>query len=102
MNELIKSMLPVGAGFAPNYRTGVIIYLLTGAIDGFAIAFHIALLKVGGKSVQVLIVRQNGLTAGAKKLVYQIPNKAMVTGIFWWKGWVLKCSSMWLAPSSNC
>src|ERR1044072_9310479 len=58
--QLVKGMLAIGAWFAPNNRTGIVPYGFTPAVNAFTIAFHVALLKIGGKAMHVLIVRQNG------------------------------------------
>ena len=41
------------------------------------------------------------MVCAAKKLTYQIPNSASVTGIFFSMGSFLKCSSIAKAPSNN-
>jgi uncharacterized protein YmfQ (DUF2313 family) len=56
MDQLIKGMLAICARFSPNDRSCLIIDRITFAVNGLSIAFHIALLKVSGKSVKVLIV----------------------------------------------
>ena len=37
-----------------------------------------------------------------KKLMYQIPNKPKITGMFCSNGVFLKCSSLAWAPANNC
>ena len=61
VQKLIECMLPVRAGFAPNYRPGLVKNVLAIPVNGFAVALHVALLKVSGKPVKVLIVGENSL-----------------------------------------
>ncbi len=48
---------------------GLIAELFAVAIDGFAVAFHVALLKIGRKTMHVLIIGQNGFRLGAEEIV---------------------------------
>src|SRR5690606_7353049 len=66
---LIKGMLTIGSRFSPNYRASLIVYLLSIAIYIFSIAFHISLLKVGCKTMHVLIVWKNGMTFCIKEVI---------------------------------
>ncbi len=72
VNQLIKSVLTIGAGLTPDNGAGFIIDCLAVAVYVFAIAFHIALLEISSKAVHILIVRQNGLGFRIKKII--VPN----------------------------
>ena len=69
MDQLVESVLSVRTGFAPDNRTGLVSDGLSAAVNLFTIAFHVALLEIGGKAVKVLVVWQNGLAFGAKKII---------------------------------
>src|SRR5690349_8764080 len=73
--ELIKCVLAIGAGFAPNNRTGIVPNVFTSAVNAFAIAFHVALLKIGGKAMHVLVVRENGLRLAIEEVGIPKPYK---------------------------
>ena len=60
VNQLVKGMLAVGAWFTPDNRAGLVRHGLAASIHVLAIAFHVALLEIGGKAMQVLIVWENG------------------------------------------
>ena len=72
MDQLIKGVLPVGTRFTPNYRPCGVLRGITVAGDAFSVAFHVALLKIGGETVHVLIVRQDGMSLRAEEIV--VPN----------------------------
>src|ERR1700753_326526 len=59
VDQLVKSMLPIGSRFPPHNRPRRPTCRITVAVDAFAIAFHIALLKIGGKTVHILIIRKD-------------------------------------------
>src|SRR5687767_11879332 len=65
-------MLSICAGLSPNDGTGLIAHRITISVNRFAVAFHIALLKVSSKAVHVLIIWQYSLRRGSKKII--IPN----------------------------
>src|SRR6266511_1943356 len=69
MDELIEGMLPVGARLTPDDGAGRDVYRLAVTVDVLAVALHVALLKVGGETVHVLVIRQNRLRLGAKEIV---------------------------------
>src|SRR5579862_9938861 len=60
MDELVEGVLAIGPRLAPVYRAGVVTHRLAVEPDGFAVALHRQLLQVGGKPLQVLLVRQYG------------------------------------------
>ena len=72
VNKLVKCMLSVGAGFTPNYRTGGIIHRISVTIGILSITFHIGLLQISRKAMQVLIVREYCFTLCTKKI--GVPN----------------------------
>ncbi|SVK52092.1 Uncharacterised protein [Acinetobacter baumannii] len=72
VDQLVERMLTVSARLAPDDRAGLVIHRIAVAIDVLAVGFHVALLEVSGKTVHVLIVRQNGFGFGAEEVV--VPN----------------------------
>src|SRR5215831_9099083 len=68
VNQLVEGMLAIGAGLSPDDRAGAIGNRLAFTVNALAIAFHITLLKIGGKAMHVLIIRQNGFSLGTKKI----------------------------------
>ena len=59
MNQLIKGMLAVGSRFTPVDGTGLVVGLDSVQGDVFAVALHGQLLKIGRKSLQILVVGQD-------------------------------------------
>src|SRR5215469_6394501 len=59
VNQLIERVLAVGSGFAPVNRAGLVSHPLAGERNVLAIALHRQLLKVSGKTFQVLLVGQH-------------------------------------------
>ena len=72
MNQLIKSMLSIGAGFSPNDGSGLVVDCFTISAYVFSITLHISLLEIGRESVHVLIIRENGFGFGSVEIV--VPN----------------------------
>ena len=68
VNQLIKSMLAIGAGFAPYDRPRRVVHCRAIAPRRFAIALHIQLLQIGGKTMQTLAIRQYCLRGCGKKV----------------------------------
>ena len=60
VDQLVKSVLTVGAGLSPDDGTGLVIHWLTVAVNAFSVGFHITLLEVSWETVEVLLVVQNG------------------------------------------
>jgi hypothetical protein len=57
LDELIdKSILLIGTGFTPNHRSCLILDPVSILVDIFTVQFHIALLKVCGKTKHTLII----------------------------------------------
>src|SRR5690606_33778176 len=69
MNQLVERMLPICPRLTPDYRPCLIVYALPIAVDILSIAFHIALLEVCRKAMQVLIIRQYCMTFCLEKVV---------------------------------
>src|SRR5690606_31442602 len=69
MDKLIKGMLSVGAGLAPDDGPGLVIHRMAFAVYVFAIALHITLLEISGKAVQVLVVGEDSLCFGIEEVV---------------------------------
>ena len=72
VNELIKCVLPIRAGFAPNDGTRFVIDMVAVSVHGFAVAFHVCLLKISGETMQILVVGQNGFGSGIEEI--DVPN----------------------------
>ena len=53
----------------PNNRSSLEVHLETLLVDILSIRFHVTLLEIGGETVHVLVVRQNGQRFGAEKAV---------------------------------
>src|SRR5690554_882670 len=68
MDQLVKSVLSVGPGRAPNYGAGAVSHFISVSVGMLAIALHISLLKIGGEAVHILVVRQNSFGFGPKKI----------------------------------
>src|SRR5215831_12857773 len=62
-------MLAVGAGLAPIHRTGFIVNDNSIDRDMLAITLHRQLLQISGKSLEILLVRQNSDGMGAEEIV---------------------------------
>ena len=69
MDQLVESVLSVGAGLAPDDGAGLVVDFLALLGNVFAVRFHVALLEVGGEAGKVLVVRQDGLGLGAVEVV---------------------------------
>ena len=69
MDQLIESVLTVGARFAPDDRTRAPGDRFTFSVDPFAVAFHIPLLEVGGEAVKVLVVGKDGVGLSVVEVV---------------------------------
>src|ERR1700685_2087231 len=69
MNELVKRVLPIGARLAPDDGPSLIIYRL--AVEGYvlAVAFHLELLQVGGKALEIIRVGQDSDGLRPEKIV---------------------------------
>jgi len=61
VDELVEGVLAVGAWLAPHDRTCAVVDGLARLADELSVALHITLLEIGGKTVQVLIVGQQGV-----------------------------------------
>src|SRR4051795_12592747 len=72
MNQLIEGMLAIGAGLSPNHGAGLIIHPQPIFGNALAVAFHIALLEIVGETLHGLVIGQNGVRLGVKKIV--VPN----------------------------
>src|ERR1043166_876525 len=72
VDQLIKSMLPIGAWLTPYNRACGVGNFFSIPVYIFSIAFHISLLKISGKPVQVLVVGKYRFRCCTKKI--HIPN----------------------------
>src|SRR5216683_7902789 len=57
VDELIEGVLSVSARFTPDDGAGRDVYWLAITVDVLAVTLHVALLKVSGETVHVLIIR---------------------------------------------
>lgn len=69
VNKLVEGVLAVRTRFAPEDRASLVVYALAVAVNGLAVRFHVGLLEVGGEAVEVLVVREHGVTGSAKEVV---------------------------------
>src|SRR2546422_11777030 len=69
VDELVKGVLPVCSRFAPDDGTRREIHAPAVALNALAVALHVALLEVGGKPMQILIVRKNRVCLRAEEVV---------------------------------
>src|SRR6202453_712248 len=69
MNKLVKRVLSVGSWFAPDDRPSLIVHLL--AVEGhvLAVAFHLELLQVGRKALEIVRVRHDADGLRTEKVV---------------------------------
>src|SRR3954469_21902661 len=68
MNQLVERVLTVGARFAPEYGTRFVRDRLPFQRDMLTVAFHRQLLKIGWKSLEVLLVGQHCNRLGVKEV----------------------------------
>src|SRR5271155_3924289 len=68
MYQLEERMLSVGAGFAPIDRSGLVIDSVSAKRDVLAVALHGELLQIGGKALEILLVREDGHGRYIKKI----------------------------------
>src|SRR6185437_3030740 len=68
VNKLVERVLPVRARLAPKNWARGIVDVLTVERDGLAVALHRELLQVCREALEVLLVRQHGLSLRAKKI----------------------------------
>ena len=69
MQKLIKRVLAVGAGLAPEDGAGSIIHMMAVARDALTVALHVALLEIGREVTQILVIRENGVRLRVKEIV---------------------------------
>src|ERR1035437_8853871 len=69
VDELVEGMLAVGAGLAPVNRSRLIIDGSAFERDVLAVRFHRQLLEIGGKALEVLLVRQHRDGLRAEEIV---------------------------------
>ena len=72
VDELVEGVLAVGARFAPEDRTGLVVDAQGVAVNSLAVGFHVGLLEVSGEAVQVLVVREHRVAGSAEEVV--VPN----------------------------
>ena len=68
-------MLPVGAGLAPDYRSGGVADRITLYVHRLAITLHVQLLQERGKLVHGLIVGDDRLGLGTLKIVDNVAQQ---------------------------
>src|SRR5690606_32509878 len=69
VQQLEERVLAVGARLAPDHRSRLVRDAASREIDALAVALHVELLEVGGKSGQVLIVREHRVRLRAEEVV---------------------------------
>ncbi len=75
VDQLVEGVLAVGARLTPDDGTGLVVDLVAVAVHVFAVGLHVALLEVGGETVHVLVVRQNGFGLGTMEVVVPQANQ---------------------------
>lgn len=76
VDELVERVLAIGAGLAPDDGAAIDVERLAFAVDALAVAFHVALLEVGGEAVHVLVVGKNRDGARAEEIVVPDADEA--------------------------
>src|SRR5215470_12931057 len=69
MNELVERVLPIGSWLTPVNRTGIASDLLSVQRNVLSIALHRQLLEIGGKALQILLIRQHSHCLSVEKVV---------------------------------
>src|SRR5262249_60132826 len=69
MDELIEGVLSVGARFTPDDGASRDVDHFAVTVNVLTVTLHVALLKVSGETVHVLIIRQNCLRLGTKEII---------------------------------
>ena len=69
MNQLVKRVLAVGAGFAPDDGAGIDLKIVAFHRHTLAVRFHLQLLQIGGQPRQALIIGQHGAGGIAADLI---------------------------------
>ena len=72
VNQLVKGMLTIGTWLTPDDWTRSVVYFFTISTYIFPIALHIALLEIGSKTVEVLIIGENGFRICPQEI--SVPN----------------------------
>ncbi|CNU64367.1 Uncharacterised protein [Salmonella enterica subsp. enterica serovar Bovismorbificans] len=80
VNQLIKRVLTVGAWFAPDNWACLVIHGVAATVNVFTVGFHVTLLEVGGETVHILVVRQNGFGFRAEEIVVPDANQRQQNG----------------------
>jgi len=75
MDQLIKCMLSVCARFPPDDRAGLVRYSLPFSINIFTVTFHISLLEISSKAVQVLIIGEYSFRFCLEEIIVPDPNQ---------------------------
>src|SRR4030095_15256626 len=76
VDQLIKRVLPVGPGLPPVDRSGVVVDVATLERHMLAVTLHGELLEVGGKALQILLIRQHCDGLGAEEIGVPDTEKA--------------------------
>eukprot|EP00128_Syssomonas_multiformis_P005248 Colp12_sorted_trinity150504_noHs@27928 len=76
MDELVESVLAVGARLAPNDRASLVVHLLPSASHKLAVGLHITLLEVGRKTRHVLVVGKDGGGLCTEEIVVEDADKS--------------------------
>ena len=69
MNKLVERVLPVGARLAPDDRRSLVVYGLAVERHVLAVAFHLELLQVRRKALEIVRVRHDADGLRAEKVV---------------------------------
>ena len=68
VQQLEVGVLTIGAGLAPDHRAGAVVGACAVQCDGFSVAHHIELLQIGRETVQILVIRSDGMAARSEEV----------------------------------
>lgn len=80
VDELVECVLAVGTGLSPDDGSRFVVYKVSCLGNRLSVGFHVSLLEVIGKLVQVLVVRQQCLCLGAVKVIVPDPDEGQDNG----------------------
>ena len=80
MDQLVKRMLPVGPGFAPDNRAGVDRQIASVHRHGLTVALHLQLLEIGGQPGKAVVIWQNRARCMAQPLIVPNANQRQQNG----------------------
>ncbi len=76
VDQLVKGMLAIGAGLAPDDRAGLALDRRAVQRHALAVRFHVELLQIGRKTRQALVIGQDGAGGVAQNIAMVEAEKA--------------------------